>query len=364
MCGGEVRPGGRLPNPDPRLEEIGSVSSEVPGGMNKPPAPQNAVHTPAPALRAFVAALFEAAGMPSVDAALLARLLVLNDLRGVFTHGTRQVPAYIGHFRAGRLNPRAQPAVASETPVTLTVTGDGGLGYFPALLAARRVVEKAKTQGLAAAVTHDHGHIGAAGLYARQGLPENLVMYVTSGHQLHLEPGRPLWDAAGGSPMAFAIPAGEQPPLVLDFGAMHDLYDSSPHRDELFALAPGIVFRSIGLGAVCQALGGLLAGVPIDPERAHRTYPGANQGALLIALDPGCFMPREAFLQEMEEYMSRARALAPMPGYAAAHLAGGPEWERERQWAESGPPLTADHLERLETLGRELGVPGNLRGAG
>ena len=244
------------------------------------------------------------------------------------------------------------------------MAGDGGLGYFPALLAAQGVVEKAKTHGLAAAVTRDHGHIGAAGLYARQGLPENLIMYVTSGHQLHLEPGRPLTDAAGGSPMAFAIPAGEQPPLVLDFGAMHDLYDSSPHRMQLFELSPGLVFRSIGLGAVCQALGGLLAGVPVDAARANRRYPGANQGALLIALDPGGFMPREAFVREMEEYVARARRLAPMPGYDTAHLPGGPEWERERLWAESGPPLTKEHLERLEALGRELQVLCPLRGDG
>ena len=84
--------------------------------------------------------------------------------------------------------------------MTLTVAGDGGLGYFAASLAARRVVEKAAAQGLAAAVTRDHGHIGAAGLYARQGLSQNLIMYVTSGHQLHLEPGRPFTHAAGGSP--------------------------------------------------------------------------------------------------------------------------------------------------------------------
>ena len=66
----------------------------------------------------------------------------------------------------------------------------------------------------------------------------------------------------------------------------------------------------------------------------------------------------------MEEYVARARRLAPMPGYDTAHLPGGPEWERERLWAESGPPLTKEHLERLEALGRELGVPGDLRGAG
>jgi L-2-hydroxycarboxylate dehydrogenase (NAD+) len=328
--------------------------------MNVPPSPENARRVPPLRLRRTVAALFEAVGMPAENAELLAELLVLNDLRGVFSHGTRQVPAYIDHFRAGRLNPRPRVQVIAETPVTLTVSGDGGLGYFPAHLAARRVVEKAKEHGLAAAVTRDHGHIGAAGLYARQGLAVDLVMYVTSGHQLHLEPGQPLEAAAGGSPMAFAVPAGKQPPLVLDFGTMHDLYESDPHRQQLFELAPGVVFRSIGLGAVCQALGGLLAGVPADAARAVRAYEGANQGALLIALDPGCFLPRETFVREMEEYVERARRLAPMPGYETTYLPGGLEWERERQWAEDGPPLAIRHLERLEALGRELGIEPSL----
>src|SRR4051794_34632590 len=142
--------------------------------MNIPPSSQDAIHVAAPTLRGYVAALFEAVGMPSEDAARLAELLVLNDLRGVVSHGTRQVPAYIDHFRAGRLNPRARPEVVTETPVTLTVSGDGGLGYFAASLAARRVVEKAAAQGLAAAGTRGHGHIGAAGLYARQGPSQNL----------------------------------------------------------------------------------------------------------------------------------------------------------------------------------------------
>ncbi len=52
--------------------------------------------------------------------------------------------------------------------------------------------------------------------------------------------------AAGGSPMAFAVPAGETVPMVLDFGTMHDLYADSPHVPELFSLAPGWSFAAWG----------------------------------------------------------------------------------------------------------------------
>src|SRR5260370_20458195 len=131
--------------------------------MNSPTPHANALHVPAAELRRYVAALFEAVDVPGEDAALLAELLVRNDLRGVVSHGTRQTSAYVDHFRSGRLNPRARPEVVAETPVTLTVAGDGGLGYFAAHLAAERVVAKAKALGLAAAGTRDHGHSGAAG---------------------------------------------------------------------------------------------------------------------------------------------------------------------------------------------------------
>jgi LDH2 family malate/lactate/ureidoglycolate dehydrogenase len=154
--------------------------------------------------------------------------------------------------------------------------------------------------------------------------------------------------------MSFAIPAGDAPPLVLDFGAMHDLYPGSRYREQLFEMAPATVFRGIGLGAVCQSLGGFLAGVPVDPARASRQWPGANQGSLILALDIGRFIPREQFLREMEEYVRRAMSLEPMPGYERSHLPGGLEWEREQEWTESGIPVGERHRSALEKIAHEL----------
>lgn len=322
--------------------------------MNRPPAEYVAVD--AAALREFITAVFERAGAPPEQATLLADLLVVNDLRGVFSHGTRQTTPYVQHFREGRLNPAPQIGIVSETPTTLIVDGDGGLGYFPAHRAATLLGPKAQQMGIAAALTRNHGHIGAAGLYSRIPLEQDLFCYVTSGHQLHLQPGQTVLHAAGGSPMSFAIPTGEEPPFVLDFGAMHELYAGSEHVQKIIELAPGTVFRSIGLGGVCQALGGFLAGVPVDPERAERAWPGANQGSFMIAVDLNRFYPIDAFKREMDEYSRKVRQMAPLPGFDRAMLAGTPEWESERHYAEAGIPVSLRNAEALRQLAADYGL--------
>ena len=52
----------------------------------------------------FVAAVARAAGLVADRAALLGELLTGNDLRGVFSHGTRQVCRYARMMRDGDLN--------------------------------------------------------------------------------------------------------------------------------------------------------------------------------------------------------------------------------------------------------------------
>lgn len=319
--------------------------------MNRPPS-EFVPLAPEP-LKAFTTTVFERAGVSAEQAGFLAGLLTTNDLRGVFSHGTRQTEAYVGHFRAGRLNPRPEIRVVSETPTIMIVDGDGGLGYFPAHHAASALGAKASSTGIAAALTRNHGHIGAAGIYSRIPLAQDLFCYVTSGHQLSLQPGNTVLASAGGSPMSFALPTGEEPPFVLDFGAMHDLYPGSKHVQEVSELAPSTVFRSIGLGHVCQALGGFLASVPVDPARAERGWPGADQGSFLIAVDLNVFRPIEEFKREMDEYSRRVRSMEPITGSERAIMAGGLEWERERQYARDGIPISPRHQEVLRKLAAE-----------
>jgi LDH2 family malate/lactate/ureidoglycolate dehydrogenase len=325
--------------------------------VNKVPADGTPV--PPQALRDLVKTLGERAGLESEKAALLADLLVQNDLRGVFSHGSRQIADYARLLRDGRLNPTPEVRVERENAVTMLVDGDAGLGYYPSWLAANTLVPKAKELGVAVAVTRHHGHFGAAGLYTRVAARAGLIGYDTSGVQLHLAPDKPLLAAAGGSPMSFAVPAGEEPPVVLDFGAIHDLY-SAP--DDLLQLMmqrlPSTLMRSLGLGVMCQLLGGLLAGVPLDESRAVRKFPGANQGALFVFIDPARFIDPAALAREVDEYHQVVATLKPFPDTGGrATLPGRLEAERERQWAAEGVPVGSRHREEISKVAAEFDVP-------
>ena len=317
---------------------------------------QDAIRVQAAAMHDLVGEIARKAGMPEGKADFLADMLVKNDLRGVFSHGTRQITTYAVLMRDGLINPDPQPATVSDNPATVIVDGDGGLGYFAAAWGAEKLIAKSRSHGIAAAVTRNHGHIGAAGIYARQLAEHGLIAYVTSGHQLHLNPEQSIMRAAGGSPMAFAVPSGEAVPMVLDFGTMHDLYADSPHVPALFNLAPGLVFRSMGLGFMCQALGGFLAGVPLDENEATRHYRGANQGSLIIALDIAPFMSPAAFNKQMDAYMEQTARMQPMPGYTRATLPGVLEAEREQAWQQEGIPVDSSHLAALAKVADLFGI--------
>jgi LDH2 family malate/lactate/ureidoglycolate dehydrogenase len=328
-------------------------------GMNTPP--EIFIRVPADVLRDLAVRLGVAAGLPATRAELLADLLTANDLRGVVSHGTSQLATYGRLLRDGILNPDAELEVVRETPTSVLVDGDGGLGYFPAHDGTRLLINKAEDAGIAVLLTRNHGHFGAAGLYSRLTLEHDLLSFVTSGHQLQLRPGDPVAAAAGGSPMSFSAPTADEPPLVLDFGAMHDLYEESS-RDLLAEIAPGLVHRSIGLGMVCQSWGGLLAGVPVDPRQARRRWSGANQGSMVIAMRIDLFAEPARFAAEMDAYARAVRTLAPIPGASGSYLPGGVEAEKEADYRVNGIPVGVHHRHLLEQAATDLGVPLPWRG--
>lgn len=321
--------------------------------MNRPP--EHAIRVNYQKLHTFVEAAGLAVGLSEARAGLLAELLVANDLRGVVSHGTHQIVEYTRLMRAGSLNAKPQVEVVKETPTSVLVDGDGGLGYFAAFEGTRRLIDKAAASGIAIMMSRNHGHFGAAGIYARMPLKHDMLTFVTSGHRLNLQPGQPLITAAGGSPMAFSAPAGDEESPVLDFGAMHGIYGKE-NMQWLMERAPGLVLRCIGMGEFCQTWGGLMAGLPIDAEQSKWEYSGANQGAMVITFRVDLFMDLAEFKAEMDEYVRRVRQLAPLDGFDQTYMPGGLEAERELEYRRAGVPVGNRHRQELEKMAQVLNI--------
>ncbi len=307
-------------------------------------------------LRSFAYETAKTLEIPDDEAELLARFLIDCDLRGVKTHGTRLLTRYAHEIRTDRLNPRPQVRCVNETPVSLVMDGDGGLGYFPAHRGTLRVIEKANEQGMAAVVCRNHGHIGAAGIYTRLTLDADLLAFATSGVQMRLEPGRDVYRAAGASPMSFSAPGHDGPALVMDAGVTHGLKGDTSHRDEVAVLDTHVVLRALGYGTICQAWGGLLADLPVDPPAEGRRYEAANQGMMLFAFKISLFADPEQFKRKIDLYTQRVHDLKPIPTTTGSFLPGGVEAQREEERRRLGIPLDDDHRRGLESLAAELGL--------
>src|SRR4029434_3665808 len=121
-------------------------------------------------------------------------------------------------------------------------------------------------------------------------------------------------------------------------------------------LAPGVVLRAIGFGTICQAWGGLLAGLSIDGRRAQRRYVDADQGAMLFSFRLSLFADVDEFKHQIDEYVRRVRLLKPLEGMRGAYLPGGIEAELEKQYRREGIPLAEPHQRDLERLAKELDI--------
>ena len=321
--------------------------------MNVPPI--DAIRVPVDDLRDLSVTLFTGVGVPRQDAELIAELLIDTDLRGVLSHGTAAVPGYVRAYMEGKLNPTPQLRVLRDEPTTAIVDGDGGLGHLAAARATELAIAKARQTGLGAAISRHHGHYGGAGKYTRMAARRGCVGFSVSGHVIEAHKSDPpQWNPLGNPPMSFAFPAGDEAPLILDMGT--SVFEPE-HFPSLYEQAPAAFYKSIGLVAVAQWLGGVMAGMMLPEYSEDRSYDAARYGAFIFVVDIERFVPLEAFEAEVDRSMREVHTLPPLPGCERYDLPGGLEWDRERAWAEEGIPLSPTHQRGLEQIAAELELP-------
>jgi LDH2 family malate/lactate/ureidoglycolate dehydrogenase len=340
-------------------------------------------------LERFIADLFVGAGVPHEDADLLSEIIVGTDLRGIYSHGCALVPGYIDRMIGGQIDPRGTPRVVRDTGAALVVDGGNTLGHIGLTFGMRRAIERATTTGVAAVAVGGTNHCGAMASYAMLALPHHMIGIATTN-------GLPTMAWWGGidrilsiNPVGIAIPAGEEPAIVIDFSfggaargkiAIHHQKglplpegwatdaDGVPTTDPAAALGglvqPAGGYKGTSMALVMGILSALLSGAEYGTDLGdfvNGPKPGRD-GQFGLVLNVAAFEDPARFESRVDAIIRQIHGSRVAPGVDRILIPGELEVEAERRYRAEGVPLTVGTCRALADAAAKVGVgPGPVR---
>lgn len=340
----------------------------------------------------FIREVLACVDVPAREAHDVADVLLAADLRGIESHGIARLRHfYVDRIRRGAIDPAGPLTVLRETPTTLALDGGNALGHPNGKRAMERTIAKALESGLCFTTVRNSNHYGIAGYYAMMALERDLIG-ISSTDSVHY--GVPTFGREkrlGTNPFAFAIPAGEEPPFVLDFATTTVTFGKievyarmgkpllpgwavdaggRPTLDPAAAAPAGALtplggfgtdgggHKGYGLGALCEILCGVLAGgafgaaLSVSDAQAH----GGHVGHFFAALRIDMLRDVAEFKADLDRELRAFKQSTAAPGCDRVRVAGEPERENELAFARDGVPHLPKVWEVVDGLAAELGV--------
>lgn len=345
------------------------------------------MRVPAKAIAGFIEDALGKAALPPADAAKVAELMSEADLTGADAHGIFRLPQYVKRLRAGGFNPRPNIQVERTAPATALVDGDNGMGHLVMARAAATAIELAREAGIGWVGARRSNHAGAAGVYAAMPLAHDMVgIYGVVASANHMGIWGGVETLIGTNPVAFAIPAGEEAPIVLDVatsvvsygtikshrlqgkplpdGWMVNKKDGSPLTDPAKSgeglLLPIGGYKGSGLALVIGLLSGPLNGAAFGRDVFDFNFndtDACNTGHFIIALDVARFTPLATFKAEMDRHLRDLRNSKPLPGFDdGVRLPGEQRRTRRADRLANGVPMPRELIEQLDAFAGEMGI--------
>jgi LDH2 family malate/lactate/ureidoglycolate dehydrogenase len=341
---------------------------------------------PAAAMQAFMADALHACGLPRPDADIVAGAMLDADLSGSDAHGIFRLPGYIRILKRGHINVRADIKVIERGPATALLDGDNGMGHLVMTRVANLAVEIAREAGIGWVGARRSNHAGAASTYAAIPLAHGMIgIYSAVSGSNFMAPWGGAEPLLGTNPIAVAIPAGTEAPVVLDIatsvasnGAIRSYAlegrpmpegwvisraDGSPITDGK-RLSEGMFvpiggYKGSGLALVLGLLAGPLNRAAfgrdvrdINTEQVRET----NTGQFVIALDVARFLPPAAFAAEVDRHIRDLAASKRLPGIEDIRIPGQGRQARRADRQQNGVPLSATLLKQLDEVAASLAV--------
>ena len=335
-------------------------------------------------MRKTVEEIFMKMQMSQEDSIQAADVLIYADLRGIESHGvSNMMRKYIEMFKDVTINPSPKIKIIREAPAVATIDSDRGHGLVVGPQAMKMAIERAEKYGIGAITVTNSAHFGAAAYHASMAIEHGMIgMAMTTGW-LKLLPTNGAEPKVGLNPVAYAVPAKEEPPFIFDatmssvagnkigladrLGA--NVYpgwiaeeDGTPimgERDvpEIWHMLPLGGTREIGshkgysLAVMIEILCSLLGGDGAGPFRER--FPSHH----FLAYKVSAFGDEELFKKEVDRYLKSLKETLPAPGHDRVFYAGLIEHEEEIQRLENGIPYHPEVIQWFRKTTTEQGLP-------
>jgi L-2-hydroxycarboxylate dehydrogenase (NAD+) len=340
---------------------------------------------PAREWEAFIGRALIAVGMPESDARSVAHLMTLADLRGADGHGIFRLPQYVRRIRAGGINLQPQIQVVTESGAAALVDGDNGMGHLVMRFAAQVAITKAEAAGVGWVGVRRSNHAGPAALYAMMPLERDMIgVYLAVGNANHMAPWGGTEKLLSTNPIAVAVPALEEPAVVLDMATSVVAYGrvklaaqrgeqmpdgwmldyrgrplTDPARAEDGILLPIGGYKGYGLSLVFGLLAGILNGAACGRSTVDFNKDDVmptNTGHVIVALKIDTFTPLKSFKGAVDGFIKDIRSSPKMEGVDRIGIPGERSHATLLDRRANGIPMPRALQASLRRLAGELGI--------
>ena len=331
----------------------------------------------------FGCRVLERLDVPAEDAREVTGCLIKAELRGVDSHGMVRLPVYGRRLQAGVVKARPDIRVHTTGTAAAILDGDNGLGPVVAAAAMRTALDLAEAHGTGFIGVRGSNHFGPAAYYVEKALARRCIGLAISNAPPNMAPFGGRTRFLGTNPIAVAIPAGHESPLIFDAStsvvargkiivAAHTgapipdgwavdpngYPTTDPERALAGAMLPFGGPKGSAISFIIDIMCGVLTGASFGTHinTLEDLSSVQNVGHVLAAVRTNLFVSDGEFRERMDAILKMLKNSPPAPGAERVLAPGEIELENEVRARARGIEVAAAIAAQLARFGDELGI--------
>jgi len=346
----------------------------------------------------FARDVFIGMGVPEEEAIICADVLIEADKWGIESHGCARLQMYYERLKRKQQLPVTKLTVVRETPATIRLNANNGMGQVASKKAMQLAITKAKEYGIGMAVVENSNHFGIAGYYVLMATEQDCIGICGTNTRPAIAPTWSVEPMLGTNPLTIGVPTDWDFPWIAD----HATSITQRGKIETYArlgkpIVKGWVINEKGnaatdskqilldlmkdkaaltpIGGIGEEMGGhkgynyatfveimsaclnqaniLKACIGLDEDGNYVPY---NLGHFFIAIDPTAFCEITAFKKKTGDLLRQLAQAKKQPGADHIYVAGEKEYLAIQRSQQIGIPFSKTTQRQFLEMQAELSL--------